>query len=127
MAGFTNAVCMLVLATVLLVAVSPRGEAAMRCGEVVSDLTPCLPYVTNQGALGGCCGGIKTLYNAAGTTPDRQSVCSCLKALAGSYSINMDKAAGLPGLCGVNVPYKISPSTDCSKSVLPPRIDLLLN
>ncbi|KAL0413792.1 UNVERIFIED_CONTAM: Non-specific lipid-transfer protein 2 [Sesamum radiatum] len=52
----------------------------------------------------------------AQTTPDRQSVCSCLKSLAGSYKdVDLNKAAGLPGQCGVNIPYKISPSTDCSK------------
>lgn len=28
--------------------------------------------------------------------------------------IDLGKAAGLPSACGVNIPYKISPSTDCS-------------
>ncbi|KZV55795.1 non-specific lipid-transfer protein 2-like [Dorcoceras hygrometricum] len=113
MAGSVKAVCMMVL--VLMAAMASRGEAAMGCGTVVSDLTPCLPYVTNRGPLGGCCGGVKALYNAAKTTPDRQSVCNCLKTMAAAYPINLDKAAGLPGQCGVNIPYKISPSTDCSK------------
>ncbi|KAK4381724.1 Non-specific lipid-transfer protein 2 [Sesamum angolense] len=63
-----------------------------------------------------CCSGVKGLYGAAKTTPDRQSVCSCLKSLAGSYKdVDLSKAAGLPVQCGVNIPYKISPSTDCSK------------
>nr|B3A0N2.1 RecName: Full=Non-specific lipid-transfer protein; Short=LTP [Lycium barbarum] len=49
------------------------------------------------GPLGGCCGGIKK------------------SAAAGISGINYGIAAGLPGKCGVNIPYKISPSTDCSK------------
>ncbi|KAK4406287.1 Non-specific lipid-transfer protein 2 [Sesamum angolense] len=79
------------------VAVAPRSEAAISCGTVVLYLNPCLPYVTNKGSLGSCCSGVKGLYGAAKTTPDRQSVCSCLKSLAGSYKdVDLSKAAGLP-------------------------------
>ncbi|KAG8363090.1 hypothetical protein BUALT_BualtUnG0005500 [Buddleja alternifolia] len=116
MAGIIKSVCMVLIAAIIVVAVAPLGEAAISCGTVVSSLSPCIPYVTDKGPLGSCCGGVKSLYGAAKTTPDRQAVCGCLKSLAGSYSgINYGKAAGLPGQCGVNVPYKISPSTDCSK------------
>ncbi|KAL0338079.1 UNVERIFIED_CONTAM: Non-specific lipid-transfer protein 2 [Sesamum angustifolium] len=95
---------------------APAAEAALSCGTVISYLSPCLPYVTDQGPLGGCCGGVKGLYGAAKTTPDRQTACNCLKSLARSYKrVNLSKAAGLPEQCGVNIPYKISPSTDCSK------------
>ncbi|KAK4425043.1 Non-specific lipid-transfer protein 2 [Sesamum alatum] len=113
MAGLImKSVCMMIIAAIFVV----RGsEAAVGCGTVVSYMNACIPYVTDKGPLGACCGGVKGLYAAAKTTPDRQSVCSCLKSLAGSYSINLGKAVGLPGQCGVNIPYKISPSTDCSK------------
>lgn len=112
--GTVKAMC-LVLITVALVA--PLAEAAVPCGTVVSSLKPCLPYVMGGKTVSApCCGGVKYLYGAAKTKPDRQSVCSCLKSLVGSYkTIDYGKAAGLPGKCGVNVPYKISPSTDCSK------------
>lgn len=107
--------CMMFLIAVVVL-MTPRGEAAIGCGTVVSSLKPCLPYVTGKGPLGSCCGGVKGLYSAAKTTADRQSVCTCLKSLAGSYTgVNLGKAAGLPGQCGVSIPYKISPSTDCSK------------
>ncbi|KAK4425039.1 Non-specific lipid-transfer protein 2 [Sesamum alatum] len=114
MAGMMmKSVCMMIIAAIL---VARGSEAAVSCGTVVSYMNACIPYVTGKGPLGGCCGGVKGLYAAAKTTPDRQSVCSCLKSLAASYStINLGKAAGLPGQCGVNIPYKISPSTDCSK------------
>lgn len=92
----------------------PQGDA-IDCTVVVQYLNPCLPYLTDQGALGGCCSGVKDLYDAAKTPEDRQSVCSCLKSIYGLYStVDMSKASGLPGECGVSVPYKISPSIDCS-------------
>ncbi|KAK4418844.1 Non-specific lipid-transfer protein 2 [Sesamum alatum] len=116
MAVVIKALCVALIAAVLIVAVVPPAEAALSCGTVISYLGPCLPYVTDQGPLGGCCGGVKQLYVAARTTPDRQSACNCLKYLAGNYKrVNLQKAARLPKQCGVNIPYKISPSTDCTK------------
>ncbi|KAL3615782.1 lipid-transfer protein [Castilleja foliolosa] len=117
MAALVKSICVALIAAVLVAAIVPPADAALSCGSVISYLGPCLPYVTNRGALGSCCGGVKGLYGAARTTADRQAVCGCLKSLAGSYGrgINLSKAAGLPKTCGVNVPYKISPSTDCSR------------
>ncbi|KAL0456412.1 UNVERIFIED_CONTAM: Non-specific lipid-transfer protein 2 [Sesamum latifolium] len=118
MAGTIKPMFVVLIAVVSIMSVVPEGEAAVSCGTVVSYLNPCLPYVTGSGALGGCCAGIKGLYGAAQTTADRQSVCNCLKSLAGEVSgVNLGKAAGLPSQCGLSIPYKISPSTDCSKYV----------
>ncbi|KAL8482964.1 hypothetical protein ACS0TY_025861 [Phlomoides rotata] len=99
--------------------VAPPAEVAIGCGAVASYLSPCLNYMTGKSSIGGRSGGIKSLYSAANTMPDRQNVCSCLKSLASSNSgINLAKAAELPGQCGVTIPYKISPCIDCSKYVL---------
>ncbi|KAG8377125.1 hypothetical protein BUALT_Bualt09G0135900 [Buddleja alternifolia] len=121
MAVMTKAMCIAFITAVLVAAVAPPAEAAVDCNSVIQYLSPCLLYVTNRGPLAsGCCSGIKGLYGAARTTGDRQAVCGCLKSLAGSSAaggVNLAKAAGLPGQCGVNIPYKISPSTDC-KSLL---------
>ncbi|KAG5582178.1 hypothetical protein H5410_052805 [Solanum commersonii] len=57
------------------------------------------------------------LLGAAKTPADRKTACTCLKSAASAIKgINVGKAAGIPRVCGVNIPYKISPSTDCSKS-----------
>lgn len=113
-----KALCVALVGAVLVIAVVPPAEAALGCGSVISYLRSCLPYVTDKGPLGGCCSGVKGLYKAAKTTVDRQAACSCLKTLASTYKgVNLSKAAGLPQQCGVNIPYKISPSTDCSKYV----------
>lgn len=97
----------------------PQTEAAMSCTTVANDLSPCINYVlygaANAPPPANCCTGIKTLYAQAQSTPDRQQVCSCLKSVASSASATViNNAASLPGKCGVSIPYKISPSTDCS-------------
>ncbi|XP_076914447.1 non-specific lipid-transfer protein-like [Bidens hawaiensis] len=98
-----------------MVVVAPYADAAITCGQVASKLAPCLGYLTKGGAVPpACCTGVKGLNSLASTTPDRQAACKCLKS-AYSSSINAGNAASLPGKCGVSIPYKISPSTDCTK------------
>ncbi|KAL2500302.1 Non-specific lipid-transfer protein 6 [Forsythia ovata] len=108
---------MLCLLLVGMVVVAPISEAAISCGTVMTTLAPCLNYVMNGGVVPtGCCNGITSLYNSVKTTPDRQAVCSCLKSVAGSASAaSFNNAASLPDKCGINIPYKLSPSIDCSK------------
>ena len=93
-------------------------EATVTCGTVASAVSSCIPYLKGQSPTipPACCSGIRSLNAQASTPADRQTACKCLKSAAGSISgINYGSAAGLPGKCGVNIPYKISPSTDCSK------------
>ncbi|KAJ8555422.1 hypothetical protein K7X08_012918 [Anisodus acutangulus] len=102
----------------IVIAAPPRTEAAIPCSTVLNGLIACLSYVVSGGKVPPtCCRGIKSLYGAAKTTADRQSVCSCLKIAASSVNgINFKNAAALPGKCGVkNIPFKISPKADCSK------------
>ncbi|KAI3408970.1 Non-specific lipid-transfer protein [Psidium guajava] len=71
-----------------------------------------------RGRAPACCNGIRSLYSAAKTTADRQGVCNCLKSAINGIpynAYNAGRAAGLPGECRVNIPYKISPSTDCKR------------
>ncbi|XWS22083.1 hypothetical protein CRYUN_Cryun29cG0003900 [Craigia yunnanensis] len=102
-----------------LVVGAPLAQGAITCDQVISTLSSCLPFLISGGGAvpGPCCSGIKTLYAAAQTTSDRQTVCNCIKSVAAAVSgINYGVASGLPGKCGVSIPYKISPSIDC-KSV----------
>ncbi|XVF29705.1 hypothetical protein REPUB_Repub15cG0145300 [Reevesia pubescens] len=108
--------CVVVLCLVLSATLA---QGAISCGQVTTNLAPCISYLRGSGGAvpPGCCNGIKALNAAAKTTPDRQAACNCIKSASGSISgINYGLASGLPGKCGVNIPYKISPSTDC-KSV----------
>ncbi|KAI4353516.1 hypothetical protein L6164_002460 [Bauhinia variegata] len=94
---------------------APITQATITCGQVTSAVAACLSYVTDKGDLTtACCDGVKKLAAAAKTTADKQAACRCLKSAAASIpNLNAGKAAGLPGKCGVNVPFKISTSTNC--------------
>nr|AGL08240.1 non-specific lipid transfer protein 1 [Cuphea paucipetala] len=104
----------------LVVAFPGRVESAVSCSQVVNYLTPCVNYVINGGTVSRqCCGGVRSLYTAAGTTKDRQDVCNCIKSVVNGVPVSptyINNAASLPSKCGVRLPFKISPSTDC-KSV----------
>ncbi|XAR55739.1 hypothetical protein NMG60_11035927 [Bertholletia excelsa] len=106
------------LALFMILVAATASEAAIGCGEVIGKLAPCLPYITGPAKVvpPGCCSGVRALNTQAKTTADRQAVCKCLKSAASSVPASgLGKAAGIPGKCGVSLPYKISPSIDCSK------------
>ncbi|XP_061375451.1 non-specific lipid-transfer protein 1-like [Gastrolobium bilobum] len=114
---FVKLLCMAIVCLVLG-ASSPKAEA-ITCGQVVNNLTPCITYILNGGIVPArCCNGVRSLLSQARTTPDRQAVCNCIKnTVSGMHysNSNLNLAASLPRKCGVNIPYQISPSTDCSR------------
>ena len=97
--------------------VTPSVEGAVTCSTVASSLSPCIGYIRGKGPLmAACCGGVRRLNSAANTTWARQLTCNCLKTLASKIpGVKYNLAAGVPGKCHVNVPFPISPSTDCSR------------
>ncbi|KAL3753416.1 hypothetical protein ACJRO7_000762 [Eucalyptus globulus] len=100
-----------------LVVAMPLTESAITCGQVRSWVAPCLGYLRAGGKIpSACCSGIRSLNNAARTTHDRRTACRCIQSAAGNIrGLNLGLVSALPGKCGVRVPYKISPSTDCSR------------
>lgn len=107
----------LCMAVIAMVVAAPAAEA-LSCGDVSSKVAPCINYLKGTVAAvpAACCNGIKSLNSASQTPADRQTACKCLKSAANSISgLNDGLAAGLPGKCGVNVPYKISRSTNCNR------------
>lgn len=115
MAGLVMKVaCMAVLCVALVAA--PMAEAAITCGQVTSSLAPCINYLQKGGApTPACCSGVKGLLASAQTTADKQAACNCLKTAAGQVpGLNTKNAENLPGQCHVNIPYKISTSTNCA-------------
>nr|CAA85484.1 lipid transfer protein precursor [Hordeum vulgare subsp. vulgare] len=107
----TQLVLVAMVAAMLLVA----ADAAISCGQVSSALRPCISYASGNGGIlpPACCSGVKRLAGAAQSTADKQAACKCIKSAAGG--LNAGKAAGIPSMCGVSVPYAISASVDCSK------------
>ncbi|XP_062186640.1 non-specific lipid-transfer protein 1-like [Phragmites australis] len=107
-----------VLLAAAVVAPPAAVRAAMSCSTVYNTLMPCLPYVQTGGAMPpqSCCGGIRSLLAQANNTPDRRTICGCLKNVANGASggTYLDRAAALPSKCGVSLPYKISTNVNCN-------------
>ncbi|EXC23821.1 Non-specific lipid-transfer protein [Morus notabilis] len=106
--------CVVVIAMVVVAA--PAAEA-LSCGAVSSNLAPCINYAkSGLGPVpGGCCTGIRNVNSMARTSKDRQDACRCLQNAATAIKgLKLNVIAGLPSKCGVNIPYKISPSTNCN-------------
>ncbi|KAK4418840.1 Non-specific lipid-transfer protein [Sesamum alatum] len=102
-----------------LVVTAFHAEAtALSCGVVLTKLSPCISYIKSSGALPlACCSGVKSINDAASTTPELQLVCNCIKTIVQSVGGNTALVNTIPTKCGVNIPYKYSPSVDCSKLV----------
>ncbi|MED6204165.1 hypothetical protein PIB30_006581 [Stylosanthes scabra] len=115
------ACCVVVCAAVLSATTTVRkAEAAVSCGQLTNELMPCLSYIMYGGTTvpEGCCNGVRTIFNTARTTADRQGVCNCIKSsIVGiPYSnFNIVNAAAVPKKCGINIDYQISPNIDCSR------------
>lgn len=105
------------LVLMCMLVASPMAVEGLSCGDVATQLAPCINYLRSAGPLPpACCNGVKNLKNSAATTQDRRTACKCLINASKSISgVNFGLAAGLPGKCGVNIPYKISPSTNCDQ------------
>ncbi|KAL6520844.1 hypothetical protein OROGR_017413 [Orobanche gracilis] len=104
------------LVMMICLAIITHAEGALSCVTVLSNLSPCLGYLRGGGSVTpSCCDGLKSVNNAAGTTPDLRAACHCIKTLIPSTGSNPDYVNSLPGICHVNIPYKYSPSLDCSK------------
>ncbi|XP_027352511.1 non-specific lipid-transfer protein 1-like [Abrus precatorius] len=113
MARVLKMACMVVMCMAVVGAPIMMVEA-MTCSDVVQTLMPCLSYLTQGGNPSQeCCDGVRTLQANAATTSDRQTVCNCLKSNVNNFGVNANYAQALPAQCHVNIPYAISPSTNC--------------
>ncbi|XP_040992054.1 non-specific lipid-transfer protein 1-like [Juglans microcarpa x Juglans regia] len=108
--------CTAVLVCVMLV-VAAHVDATLTCREITNLLSPCVGYVIFGGTVPTiCCDGIKALNAASNGKADDRAACRCIKkGLSGISGINYDLVGTLPETCGTTCPYKITPTTDCSK------------
>ncbi|OMP06210.1 Plant lipid transfer protein/Par allergen [Corchorus olitorius] len=110
------------VAMLCMLVVNPMTTAALSCTDVKLTLFPCLSYLQStppefsNGPPPSCCDGVLSLNQMADNTNDRQMACECLKGLIPVFpNIKNYLVESLPGRCKVDVPYRISPSTDCTK------------
>ncbi|CAI9112856.1 OLC1v1013355C1 [Oldenlandia corymbosa var. corymbosa] len=101
----------------IIIMIMNFSQAQIPCTTVNNNLLPCASYVMNGGTLPpACCDGFKDLVNMAKTQADRQSVCNCVNTfLANADDGQINNAASIPSLCGVNIHFNITRNMDCSK------------
>lgn len=94
-----------------------NSQAAIQCSDVIKALTPCISYLRSGSGSpsSACCSGVSTLASSASTTADRRAACSCIESAVPKIKPNTVAAQGLPGSCGVSLPFTVSTSLDCSK------------
>ncbi|XP_057428501.1 non-specific lipid-transfer protein 1-like [Lotus japonicus] len=96
---------------------SSHGEATLTCEQVTVWLTPCISYAVLGGNVSSlCCQGVHSLNAAYKNGDDRRTACQCVKDRAAYIlGIDYDRVNQIGHKCGSNCPFKVYPSTDCSK------------
>ncbi|KAL9371742.1 hypothetical protein Peur_036882 [Populus x canadensis] len=104
-------------ALMMFLLLAPTSDAAISCSDVIKDLRPCVNYLSSGTGKppSACCAGASALQSAASSTADKKAACECIKSASKSLNPNPQLAQALPANCGINLPYTISPSVDCSK------------
>ncbi|XP_073059988.1 non-specific lipid-transfer protein 1-like [Primulina eburnea] len=90
---------------------------AVPCTTAVATLGPCVDYLVGRASsvTVPCCQGADSLNRMVKTKPELQSLCECLKQAAAAMGVLPDRAAAIPVLCKITVPFPISYDVDCSK------------
>ncbi|KAL6977883.1 hypothetical protein U1Q18_026666 [Sarracenia purpurea var. burkii] len=103
-------------AAVVVVLIAMPTALAITCGEVESQLAPCMPYLIGGGdPTTPCCDGVKSLRAMMGSTEDKQAACNCAKDAASRHQeIKDDLASELAAKCGVELGVPISRNIDCA-------------
>lgn len=109
MGSFTIKLAYMVVVCMALLAVGAPMAKAKTCDQVREALKPCMNYLRWGGRrpTPACCTGVRNVVDWVQTTPDRRTVCKCLKnAFGGNQGLNPKFAESLPSQCKVNIPYK---------------------
>ncbi|XP_050214878.1 non-specific lipid-transfer protein 1-like [Mercurialis annua] len=92
--------------------IAPMVTEAQTCNQIINSFGSCFSYITRQGfpyPSFDCCLAMRSISNC-----NHKAACNCLKGFIVSFrGIDFNLAESLPRLCGVNLPYKISPSASC--------------
>ncbi|KAH7672513.1 Plant non-specific lipid-transfer protein/Par allergen protein [Dioscorea alata] len=119
MATFKPKLSIYLMLIALILAYELRPSSALTCTNVQQSLRPCVRYVKGISILTAqdpCCAGVRQLNNVAKTKADRQLVCRCLKNFYPMiHGFKPSLIPGIPGKCGVKLPYSISATMDCSR------------
>ncbi|CAJ2659033.1 unnamed protein product [Trifolium pratense] len=101
----------------LLLLFISSSKAKLVCNDVITYLTPCIPYLKGVDPTPSftCCEGAKNIVLVANASmEDKMLTCDCLKQTAAFINPKPDRANDLPNKCRVRFPFEISSTFDCS-------------
>ncbi|KAJ0265416.1 Non-specific lipid-transfer protein 8 [Hirschfeldia incana] len=107
----------LVIISVLGIFLTPRyAESTISCSVVLSDLQPCVSYLTSGSGEPPktCCDGVKSLDAATTTSADKKAACQCIKSVANSVTVKPELAKNLASKCNASLPVDASSTVDCN-------------
>lgn len=112
-----NKVALVAIVMACMIIGGCHAEATVTCEQVTIWLTPCIAYAVMGGSVSPlCCQGVYSLNKAYKNGDDRRGACQCIKDTAAYIpGIDYNRVNAIPGKCGTKCPYKVYPSTDCSK------------
>ncbi|XP_047340095.1 non-specific lipid-transfer protein 1-like [Impatiens glandulifera] len=94
-------------------------SGVVTCQQAITPLLPCLSFFRAPGPATPspqCCSAAQGLDRiAAGSRPDRQAICRCIKAVftSGQFQINLKNAKAIVPLCRLSTNIPIDPKTNC--------------
>jgi len=101
-----------------MVVVAAHTAEGITCRHVKVDLVPCVKFLQSGGPVPVRYCNVVRILSKGRNTADRRYICNCLKVAVGAFSaLNPNNAEALPGKCKVNLPYKISNSTNCDRYI----------
>lgn len=110
----------LVIISVLGIFLAPRySESEISCSVVLSDLQPCVSYLTSGSGKppATCCEGVQKLDAATTTSADKKEACECIKSVASTVTVKPELAKALASNCNASLPVDASSTVDCKTYV----------
>lgn len=101
----------------MMMMVVGSNAAGVSCGDVVSALIPCGPYLLGQGAdkpSDECCKSAQGLNKMVATVTMRRQLCECMEQTGPSFGVEPKRASGLPSYCRLKLDIPVSLHTNCS-------------
>ncbi|KAK3188783.1 hypothetical protein Dsin_028344 [Dipteronia sinensis] len=110
---------MFLVLSVLFLVGNMSEAARITCGTVSSKAAACVPYASGKARAPSpkCCSNLRQLAGLVKNVGDKKAICQCLKDAGKSMGIQDRYLTKIPRACNINVGFRVSASTDCSKSV----------
>ncbi|KAK2414900.1 non-specific lipid-transfer protein [Trifolium repens] len=113
--------CFVVISLFLGISLADPAEL---CDKIRHAFIPtCFPYLRNPDSSipppEPCCNALKDINNEIPDTDERRVACKCMQfVITITPGADLpDRAIALPGKCGVDLPFQLSPWEECDRYI----------